>query len=104
MQSALNKLAEEDPTFKMNQNEETGQVIISGMGELHLQVMAERASREFSVLLRMGKPSVAYRETIEERKSGKGKFIRQSGGISSGIFPQGRLSTRLKQAGGGRSG
>jgi len=80
MKEILDKLAGEDPTFKLNLNEETGQTIISGMGELHLQVMVGRASREFSVRVKMGKPSVAYRETIEERKSGEGKFIRQSGG------------------------
>lgn len=80
MHRVLSKLAEEDPTFKVNLNEETGQTIISGMGELHLQVMTERALREFAIRIRMGRPSVAYRETIEERKRGEGKFIRQSGG------------------------
>ena len=68
MEDVLNKLAEEDPTFKVRRDEETGQTIISGMGELHLQVLGERAFREFSIRIRMGIPSVAYRETIEERK------------------------------------
>ncbi len=80
MQQVIAKLSGEDPTFTVHRNEETGQTIISGMGELHLQVMVARALREFSVPIRMGKPSVAYRETIEERKRGEGKFIRQSGG------------------------
>ena len=80
MVDVLGKLTGEDPTFKMHLNEETGQTIISGMGELHLQVMVERTLREFSVRMRMGIPSVAYRETIEERKTGENKFIRQSGG------------------------
>ena len=80
MMDVLDKLSREDPTFKLHKDEETGQTIISGMGELHLQVMVERALRESEVRLRVGEPSVAYRETIEERKSGEYKFIRQSGG------------------------
>ena len=80
MMEVLDKLSREDPTFKLHKDEETGQTIISGMGELHLQVMVERALRESEVQLRVGEPSVAYRETIEERKSGEYKFIRQSGG------------------------
>ncbi|MEA1929195.1 MAG: elongation factor G [Candidatus Auribacterota bacterium] len=80
MVEVLDKLSREDPTFLMRKDEETGQTIISGMGELHLEVMVERALREFDIRIRVGQPSVAYRETIEERKQGENKFIRQSGG------------------------
>ena len=80
MMEILDKLSREDPTFKLHKDEETGQTIISGMGELHLQVMVERALRESDLRMRGGEPSVAYRETIEERKTGEYKFIRQSGG------------------------
>ncbi len=80
MEEVLNKLAAEDPTFRAHRDPETGQALISGMGELHLQVMGERALREYSVRMRMGTPSVAYRETIEERKTGEHKFYRPSGG------------------------
>jgi len=80
LQEAMIKLAEEDPTFRVALNEDTGQTIISGMGELHLQVMVSRLLKEFRVHARLGKPSVAYRETIEERKRGEGRFVRQSGG------------------------
>jgi elongation factor G len=78
---ALQRLAEEDPTFRVKVDEETGQTIISGMGELHLEILVDRMSREFSVEANIGQPQVAYRETI--RKSGvevQGKFVRQSGG------------------------
>ncbi len=80
MEEVLGKLSEEDPTFKLRKDDETGQTIIAGMGELHLQVMIERALREFSIRMRMGTPSVAYRETVEERKRGENKFARQTGG------------------------
>ncbi|ADJ26400.1 translation elongation factor G [Dehalogenimonas lykanthroporepellens BL-DC-9] len=80
MVDALQKLAEEDPTFKVSYNEETGQNIISGMGELHLDVLVSRLLTEFKVAAKIGQPRVAYRETITGTASGEGRFVRQSGG------------------------
>ncbi len=77
---ALQKLEEEDPTFKAKINEETGQTIISGMGELHLEILVDRMIREFGVQASVGRPSVAYKETITAAVEQEGKFIRQSGG------------------------
>lgn len=77
---ALQKLAEEDPTFKFHTDPETGETIIEGMGELHLEVMVERMRREFNVELNTGKPQVAYRETIKSTAQAEGKYIHQSGG------------------------
>lgn len=77
---ALQKLAEEDPTFKVHTDEETGQTIIAGMGELHLDVLVTRMLREFKVGCNVGKPQVAYRETIRNNVEAEGKFVRQSGG------------------------
>ncbi|WP_345947259.1 elongation factor G [Natroniella acetigena] len=77
---ALQKLAEEDPTFNVRTDEETGQTIISGMGELHLEVIIDRLTREFNVEANIGEPQVAYRETITKKAEIEGKFIRQSGG------------------------
>ncbi|MGH7719266.1 MAG: elongation factor G, partial [Gemmatimonadaceae bacterium] len=78
---ALNKLAEEDPTFRVHTDAETGQTIISGMGELHLEIIVDRLQREFKVDANVGRPQVAYRETIRKRvEKVEGKFIRQSGG------------------------
>ncbi|MBQ8205916.1 MAG: elongation factor G [Bacilli bacterium] len=77
---ALQKLAEEDPTFKVHTNQETGQTVIAGMGELHLDVLVDRMKREFSVEANIGKPQVAYRETIKQLGECEGKYIKQSGG------------------------
>jgi elongation factor G len=80
MAQALKKLAEEDPTFKTKFDPETGETIISGMGELHLEIIADRLKREFKVEGNLGKPQVAYKETIREAAEAEGKYIRQSGG------------------------
>jgi len=78
--NALSKLAQEDPTFEMRYDQETGQTIISGMGELHLEILLERLRREFKVAAKMGKPQVAYKETITQPAQADGRFIKQSGG------------------------
>jgi elongation factor G len=80
MGTALGKLAQEDPSFKVKTDEESGQTIISGMGELHLDILVDRMRREFSVEANIGKPQVAYREAIRNNCEIEGKFIRQSGG------------------------
>ena len=80
MAVALQKLGEEDPTFKVHNDPETGQTIISGMGELHLEIIVDRLLREFKVQATVGKPQVAYKETIRNKAKTEGKFIRQSGG------------------------
>jgi len=80
MSLALGKLAQEDPSFRVHSDEDSGQTIISGMGELHLDVLVDRMKREFSVEANIGKPQVAYRETIKEAIDIEGKFVRQSGG------------------------
>jgi len=80
MGMALAKLAEEDPTFNMKVDHETGQTIIGGMGELHLEIIVDRMKREFKVDADVGKPQVAYRETIRKSADGEGKYIKQSGG------------------------
>nr|WP_315410183.1 elongation factor G [uncultured Selenomonas sp.] len=77
---ALQKLAEEDPTFRVRTDQETGQTIISGMGELHLEIIVDRMLREFKVDCNVGNPQVAYRETIRKPAKAEGKFVRQSGG------------------------
>jgi elongation factor G len=77
---ALKKLSDEDPTFQIRTDEETGQTIISGMGELHLEVLIDRMVREMNVEANIGKPKVAYRETIKDSAQAEGKYIRQSGG------------------------
>ncbi|MGH9416966.1 MAG: elongation factor G [Terriglobales bacterium] len=80
MGQALAKLAQEDPTFRVHTDTETGQTIISGMGELHLEILVDRMMREFGVDANVGKPQVAYRETIRQRAEAEGKYIRQTGG------------------------
>ena len=85
MSVALGRLAEEDPTFQVRTNEETGQTEISGMGELHLEVLVDRMKREFGVEANVGRPQVSYRETVRgTRREIEGSFVRQTGG--SGQF------------------
>ncbi|MBN8547452.1 MAG: elongation factor G [Ignavibacteria bacterium] len=80
LSESLSKLADEDPTFRVHVDEETGQTIIAGMGELHLEIIVDRLRREFKVDANVGKPQVAYRETITESVEAEGKFVKQSGG------------------------
>ena len=80
MSIGLQRLSEEDPTFQVSSNEETGQTIIAGMGELHLEIIRDRLFREFKVEAEAGRPQIAYRETIKTNSDGEGKFVRQSGG------------------------
>jgi elongation factor G len=77
---ALGKLTREDPTFRVSTDEETGQTIISGMGELHLEIVIDRLLREYNIRANVGRPQVAYRETITEEADGEGRFVRQTGG------------------------
>jgi len=77
---ALNKLSEEDPTFRIKTDQSTGQTIISGMGELHLEILVDRMKREFKVEANVGAPQVAYRETVTQYAEGEGKYIKQTGG------------------------
>ena len=80
MGMALSKLAQEDPTFKVHTDPDSGQTIISGMGELHLEIIVDRMMREYKVEANVGKPQVAYRETIRKKSEAEGKYIRQTGG------------------------
>jgi elongation factor G len=80
LSESLNKLMDEDPTFQVNTDEETGQTIISGMGELHLEIIVDRLVREFKVRANVGKPQVAYKETITKMVQTEGRFVRQTGG------------------------
>jgi len=80
LSESLGKLADEDPTLRISTNEETGQTILAGMGELHLEIIVDRLKREFKVDANIGKPQVAYKETITKKVEQEGKFVRQSGG------------------------
>jgi elongation factor G len=80
LSDALGKLSDEDPTFRVKVDDETGQTLISGMGELHLEILVDRMKREFKVEANVGKPQVAYRETITKSVQQEGKFVKQSGG------------------------
>ena len=96
---ALSKLAQEDPSFRVHTDEESGQTIISGMGELHLEIIVDRMKREFSVAANVGAPQVAYRETIRATVEQEGKFVRQSGG--RGQFGHVWLRIEPKESGSG---
>jgi elongation factor G len=96
---ALQRLAKEDPSFRVSTDQESGQTIIAGMGELHLEIIVDRMKREFKVEANVGKPQVAYRETIRATVESEGKFVRQSGG--RGQYGHVWLKLEPKPAGGG---
>jgi elongation factor G len=96
---ALGKLAQEDPTFKVNTDPDSGQTIIAGMGELHLEILVDRMMREFGVQANVGKPQVAYRETIRKKSEAEGKYIRQTGG--SGQYGHVRIRLEPNEPGKG---
>ena len=99
MGMALSKLAQEDPSFRVRTDEESGQTIISGMGELHLDILVDRMKREFKVEANVGKPQVAYRETIRKAVEAEGKFVRQSGG--RGQYGHVKIKLEPNEEGGG---
>ena len=99
MSTALGRLSEEDPTFRVRTDDETGQTVISGMGELHLEIIVDRMKREFSVDANVGKPQVAYRETITNKASARHRFIRQTGG--KGMFGDVSLTIEPLEPGSG---
>ena len=99
MTQALLKLAEEDPTFRTYTDEETGQTIISGMGELHLEIIVDRLLREFKVEANVGNPQVAYKESIRSAAEGEGKYVKQSGG--RGQYGHARIKIEPQPAGKG---
>ena len=96
---ALGKLAQEDPTFKVSTDPDSGQTIIAGMGELHLEILVDRMMREFGVQANVGKPQVAYRETIRKASQAEGKYIRQTGG--SGQYGHVRIRLEPNEPGKG---
>ena len=97
MGTALQKLGEEDPTFRIRFDDETGQTVISGMGELHLEVIVDRMRREYSVEANTGRPQVSYRETIRKATKSEGRFVRQTGG--RGQYGHCRARGRAARAG-----
>ncbi len=99
MGMALAKLAQEDPTFRVHTDRDSGQTIISGMGELHLEIIVDRMMREYKVEANVGKPQVAYRETIRKTAEAEGKYIRQTGG--SGNYGHVRIRLEPNEAGKG---
>src|SRR4051812_21741644 len=99
MGMALGRLAQEDPTFKVHTDPDSGQTIISGMGELHLEIIVDRMMREYKVEANVGKPQVAYRETIRKKSQAEGKFIRQTGG--SGQYGHVKIRLEPNEAGKG---
>ena len=99
MGMALGKLAREDPTFRIHTDEDTGQTIISGMGELHLEILVDRMLREFSVGANVGKPRVAYKETIRSKADAEGRYVRQTGG--RGQYGHVKLSVEPAESGAG---
>ncbi|MEX2008499.1 MAG: elongation factor G [Candidatus Spechtbacterales bacterium] len=96
---ALHRLSEEDPTFRIRTDEETGETIMSGMGELHLEVLVDRMKREFGVEANVGAPQVAYRETIRKNAEGEGKYVRQTGG--RGQYGHAKVRIEPMEQGGG---
>src|SRR5213079_1414346 len=96
---ALSRLALEDPTFRVTTEQETSQTLIHGMGELHLEIIVDRLLREFRVEANVGKPQVAYRETIRRRAEAQGKFIRQTGG--RGQYGHAKIRIEPNEAGKG---
>ena len=96
---ALARLAQEDPTFKVHTDPDSGQTIISGMGELHLEIIVDRMMREYKVEANVGKPQVAYRETIRRHAEAEGKYIRQTGG--RGKYGHAKLRIEPQRAGQG---
>jgi len=96
---ALGKLIREDPTFKVHTDPDTGQTIIEGMGELHIEILVDRMVREFGVAANVGKPQVAYRETIRQRAAAEGRFIRQTGG--HGQYGHVKIAIEPNEPGGG---
>jgi elongation factor G len=108
---ALNRLAQEDPSFRVRTDEESGQTIISGMGELHLEILVDRMKREFGVEASVGKPQVAYRETIRKSVDAvEGKFVKQSGGrgqyghVVLKVEPESGQGLRVRRRDQGRRG
>jgi len=99
MGTALHRLSEEDPTFKIKSDQETMETIISGMGELHLEIIADRMKREFKVDINVGRPQVAYKETITNKAEAEGKYIRQSGG--RGQYGHVKIRVEPKERGSG---